>query len=256
MRRPRAALPSFAVPALAAVLALLVASVPSCAASPSTRVQPEPAPSLRSPQAIPGAVLIESGRPGPRVAVVGGIHGDETSGIALAEALPSRLSGRLTRGSVLVVAVANPLAASSRSGPSGLDLNRLFPAGDREDNPEAARARELFAILRGCDLVVDLHEEGLAWLESDRPTLVTNARSAAVALSALEGSDRPGNGLSNAGFAFTGGAPRGSLNHELGLVGTAAVTVEVPARLALHERLRLQSLAVTALIAAMGILAQ
>ncbi|MFZ4615523.1 MAG: hypothetical protein ACOYM2_04890 [Rectinemataceae bacterium] len=253
MRRPDAALLS------AAGLALAVAAFSACAGSPSTADAIARVPSARQASVIPGAVLIESGRPGPRVAIVGGIHGDEASGIAAAEAQVARLSGRLSRGAVLVVAVANPLAAASRSGPSGLDLNRLFPGGEGSPGPEAARAVELFLTLRAYDLVVDLHEEGPAWLESDRPTLVTNAQSAAIALSALEGMDGAaggaGVGLSEAGFAFTGGAPQGSLNYELGKVGTAALTVEVPARLPLPERLGLQSLAVSALLAALGLLA-
>ncbi len=255
MRRPDAAQLSRATVALALVLVFFTA----CAGLPAmgnsaARVSPKSAPAADLLPALADAVQIESGKPGPRVAIVGGIHWDESSGIAAAEALPAWLSGRLACGTVMVVAVANPLAAASRSGPSGLDLNRLFPGGEGSSSPEAVRARDLFAALRGYDLVLDLHEEGLAWLESDRPTLVTNAQSAAIALAALEGSDGEGKGLSEAGFAFTGGAPHGSLNHELGQVGTAAVTIEVPARLPLPERLELQTMAVTALLSALGLL--
>jgi predicted deacylase len=118
-------------------------------------------------------------------------------------------------------------------------MNRLFPGGD--DSPEAARAAALFATALGCDLVVDLHEEGLAWLEADRPTLVGSPAAAPLVLGMVEA-------LSEEGFAFTGGSPAGSLVAELGRLGRRAITVEVPARLGEAER---EALILAALAAAL-----
>src|SRR5262245_35067318 len=56
-------------------------------------------------------VLAAAGRsPGPRLTVVGGVHGDEADGIAAALALWRRLSTVEFAGRVMVIPVANPMA--------------------------------------------------------------------------------------------------------------------------------------------------
>src|ERR1700734_750779 len=70
-----------------------------------------------------------TGGTGPRVAVIGGIHGDEIEGVLAARLLLGMLSQSVVRGQITVVPVANPPAfrLSSRCGPDGLNLARVFP---------------------------------------------------------------------------------------------------------------------------------
>jgi len=199
--------------------------------------------------APPAWVLLDSGRPGPAVAVVGGLHGDEPSGAEAARALVGR--GAPARGSLAVLAEANPaaLAAGTRAAPGGSDMNRLF--GERrlgqDGGPEARRAAAILEAALGADLVLDLHEEGGAWGEADLPTLVLSPAAAGLALDLVEA-------LRDSGmpFAFAGGAPAGSLAGELGRLGRRALVVEVPARLSGQDRVRMQLAVVEAALRLLG----
>lgn len=104
-----------------------------------------------------------------RVAVVGGTHGDEMSGVTLA-GLWLRAPGELRRPSFCAVPVlANPAAAAARRRYVDRDLNRTFTsalldARARPDDPyEVTRARELNQLLgpkasgQAFDFALDLH---------------------------------------------------------------------------------------------------
>jgi len=195
-----------------------------------------------------GAVLVDSGKPGPLLLVVAGMHGDEPSGPLAARILASfgadaALPGQswsIGRGALLVLPEANPEACSAglresppKTGLPAEDLNRLFP-GHRRGGEGPARAAEIFAAALGADLSIDLHESGWAWTEADSPSLVLSPAAAPFALELLEALDGKG-----APFAFTGGAPYGSLVWALGAKGRAAIGVEAPARLSEAERIAL-----------------
>lgn len=105
--------------------------------------------------------------PGPRVAVVGCVHGDESVGERVLTRLEAALPEGLARGSVLTVR-ANPEAArvGLRHTPGGRDLNRLWDRRTLEElarrPPESLCAEERRALdlapgLMACDAVVDLH---------------------------------------------------------------------------------------------------
>lgn len=184
----------------------------------------------------------DSGRPGPRLLVVGGIHGDEPSGALTAKALAKDPVPK--RGALLLLPEANPeaLAAGERSqGAPAVDLNRTFPGTG------TSRPARIFALARSADLVLDLHEEGRAWTEADLPTLVLSPAASAFAMALLEALEARG-----IRFAFTGGAPAGSLVGELGNLGIKAMVVEVPARWSLKRRIRTHRLVVEAACAQLG----
>jgi len=195
------------------------------------------------PRLAAQAVLTrDSGRPGPRLLVVGGIHGDEPSGALAAKALAKGLVPK--RGTLLLLPEANPeaLAAGVRSqGSPAVDLNRTFPGTD------TSRPATIFALARSADLVLDLHEEGRAWTEADLPTLVLSPAASTFAMALLETLEARG-----IRFAFTGGAPAGSLVGELGNLGRMAMVVEVPARWSLQRRIRTHRLVVEAACAQLG----
>lgn len=172
--------------------------------------------------------------------MVAGQHGDEPSGAAAARTLAA--GPRPRRGRLTIIPDANPeaLALGQRTTEAG-DLNRSYPDG----NP---RASTLFAQALEADLVLDLHESGSAWQEADTPTLVLSPAAAAFALDLLQRLNRR-----RPAFAFTGGAPAGSLVGELGTAGHQALVVEVPARLPLRQRLALHRRVVEAALRQLGL---
>lgn len=104
------------------------------------------------------AMLSHSGIEGPRVLVLGGVHGNEPGGWLAAEAIAD---WTVTRGSLVVVPRANVLAtyAFARTLDGFGDLNRQYPGA--EDGPPMARmARAIVDLARevNADLAVDMHE--------------------------------------------------------------------------------------------------
>ena len=103
-----------------------------------------------------------TGGTGPRVAVIGGIHGDEIEGVLAARLLLGMLSQSVVRGQITVVPVANPPAfrLSSRCGPDGLNLARVFP-GTAEGSVTEQLARLLtMHVVTGSSLLIDMHSAG------------------------------------------------------------------------------------------------
>ena len=105
--------------------------------------------------------------PGPRVAVVGLMHGNEPVGGAVIERLEGILEQRLVSGSVLTVrANLRAAALNVRHLDDGVDMNRQWDSDNlarMKDIPdselcyEQRRARELAPLLMQCDVVLDLH---------------------------------------------------------------------------------------------------
>jgi hypothetical protein len=101
---------------------------------------------------------IERGSAGSaRVAIVGGIHGDEPAGERIVRRLADDLDeGGTGSGSVrLIVANERALAAGTRY--TDADLNRVFPGDPDSDEYERALAPRLAAELEGMDAVLALH---------------------------------------------------------------------------------------------------
>ncbi|MBL8838643.1 MAG: succinylglutamate desuccinylase/aspartoacylase family protein, partial [Alphaproteobacteria bacterium] len=105
---------------------------------------------------------LDSGRPGLRVVVFGGTHGDETEGVIAA----NRLAGAdlaLTSGVLEVVPIVHEAAYYNDTRISPLDdgnLARVFP-GDPGGTPTQVLAHALRTkVLAGADLLIDLHTSG------------------------------------------------------------------------------------------------
>jgi len=106
---------------------------------------------------------IAGARPGPVLALTGGIHGDEAEGpLVLSELIRSLDPGRLA-GTLLVAPLCNPDAAAARrrASPSdGKNLARVFP-GDPAGSPTEAMAAILTReVIAPADALIDLHSGG------------------------------------------------------------------------------------------------
>lgn len=140
---------------------------------------------IRIPLPMP-VTVVHGRRPGPRVFLTAGIHGDELNGIAIVREVcrladPDRLAGAL-----LCVPIVNVPAflARTRDLPDGTDLNRFFP-GHPNGRP-AARVAHLVVreIVSACDAGVDFHSAALGRAnlphvraDMDRPEVRAIARA-------------------------------------------------------------------------------
>lgn len=112
-----------------------------------------------------GAVMttVRGALPGPTLALLGGVHGDEDEGVLAVQRLVHELSRAPLTGTVRAVAPANVAAwaAASRSNPlDDGDLARCFP-GDPGGSPTSVLAAGITAdMIDGADLLVDLHSAG------------------------------------------------------------------------------------------------
>lgn len=104
---------------------------------------------------------IDSQRPGPRLLVTGGVHGDEWEPMAAIRRLVHLLPGRLIRGRVTLVPIVNEAAfeRGARTADDGLDLARTCP-GLIDGSVTQQSAFALSELIRDCDHYIDLHTGG------------------------------------------------------------------------------------------------
>ncbi|MBN2797701.1 MAG: succinylglutamate desuccinylase/aspartoacylase family protein [Deltaproteobacteria bacterium] len=105
--------------------------------------------------------------PGPRVAVIGWMHGNELVGGHTLDRLADRVEGRLLRGELLAVrANLAGHAAGRRHTPDGVDMNRLWDRTtltrlrampEAERCYEQGRVLEIAPLLADRDAILDLH---------------------------------------------------------------------------------------------------
>jgi predicted deacylase len=110
------------------------------------------------PGRIP-VIVLRGEAPGPTVFVMSAVHGDEINGVAIVRHLIAGLSGRLERGTLIAVPVANRFGfdANDRYLPDRRDLNRHFP-GDPRGNMALRIADHLFRkVVAISDCGIDLH---------------------------------------------------------------------------------------------------
>ena len=170
--------------------------------------------------------LVHIAGPGPRVLVVGCIHGNEPAGIAVVRSLERAHP----RADLWLVPVLNPdgLAAGTRQNAHGVDLNRNFPSlwqhfgrpgstyysGRRPfSEPESRAAR---------DLILRLHPRVSIWFHQHMDVVWAYGRSTAAGrryarLAGMRFLHRP----------WLAGSAANWQNHLRG--GRASLTVELPA---------------------------
>jgi len=105
-------------------------------------------------------IRFTTGRSGPRLLVVGAVHGNETCGPqAIARALAEIRSGRiaLNRGEVTFLPVANPQAFRQHTREGERNLNRDLRERPIPSDNEDRLGNLLCPILRAHDVLLDLH---------------------------------------------------------------------------------------------------
>lgn len=103
---------------------------------------------------------IASLNPGPRLVVLGGVHGDETCGTVGIERVLAELEAgalQLVRGQLTLVPVANPLARARLAREGERNLNRSFrPTALPADNEDRI-TNVLGPVLEAHQVLLDLH---------------------------------------------------------------------------------------------------
>ncbi|MGJ7511594.1 succinylglutamate desuccinylase [Variovorax sp. GT1P44] len=121
---------------------------------------PRPEPTASDTLRIHGFSALE---PGPRLIVLGGVHGDETCGtVGIERAVAELDSGalQLLRGQLTMVPVANPLARRLMRREGERNLNRSFQPTQAGANPADYEARItdlLCPLLERHEVLLDLH---------------------------------------------------------------------------------------------------
>lgn len=116
-----------------------------------------------APADVEGVWIGESREPGPVVAVIGGIHGDELTGIEVVRASREKLA--VDCGTVVLM-LGNLVAIKRGCRQTDTNLNRQFralTADEADADPltlayEIQRAQALMPILDRCDAALDLHD--------------------------------------------------------------------------------------------------
>lgn len=107
-----------------------------------------------------GSVVIKGKNKGPRVVILGSVHGDERVGMAVVRMLPTVIKPEYVHGTIELV-VGNPRAYEKNIRFVEFDLNRLFgsemPMGAEAGAYEVNRAAELKSCLKDADYLLDIH---------------------------------------------------------------------------------------------------
>ena len=112
---------------------------------------------------LPQVYTITSTKPGPTVAILGGVHGDEYEGVIAALWLAKFLQSNLVGGNVRISAPAHPAAwsATLRESPiDGKNLARVFPGSANGSATQIVADEITERVIRGADLLIDLHSAG------------------------------------------------------------------------------------------------
>lgn len=98
--------------------------------------------------------------PGPRLLVMGGVHGDETCGTVGIERVLAELDGgtlQLLCGQLTLLPVANPLARRRLQREGERNLNRLFKPSEAPADYEGRVTNVLCPLIERHDVLLDLH---------------------------------------------------------------------------------------------------
>ncbi len=109
------------------------------------------------------AVIVHGARPGCRLWVSAGIHGDEILGIHVIRRLLGKLDPATLAGTVVAVPFVNSfgLVQQTRYLPDGRDLNRTFPGSKHGSLTSRLAYAFMNEIVARCTHGIDLHTAGM-----------------------------------------------------------------------------------------------
>lgn len=188
---------------------------------------------------------------GPRVALVGGIHGDEVAGYLAAE---SFIDENNFIGTVLLIPRANFLATYLVQRYPGInnggvynevkysDLNRAMP-GDKNGSVTAQIAYELYQTIMDFnpDYVIDMHESLRSYADLNprlgNSIIYENGKSALVVMMLVEQYNKNYLNDGDLPFIYDNAPPQGSFNYHFGKIEDLyTFTIETNRQLALEKR--------------------
>ncbi len=104
-------------------------------------------------------VVVHGERPGPRLCLTAGTHGDELNGVEVVRRIAYKIEPTALSGTVIAVPIVNLLGFSrgSRYLPDRRDLNRFFPGNARGSSASRIAASFFEAVIDHCDALVDFH---------------------------------------------------------------------------------------------------
>lgn len=193
-----------------------------------------------------------SNKEGFRVAIVGGIHGDEIAGWTAAEKL---VSENPFFGEVLLIPRLNFLATELRqrypgAGNKGLynevqyhDINRVFP-GKEDGTITEQIAYEVVKVINefNPEYVIDLHESLRSYSDPNPrlgdEVIYSNSKSAGVALQIVERFNELYLEEGDVRFIFDNNPPSGSFNYHFGFTEQiVSLTFETNRQLPIAKRI-------------------
>jgi len=106
--------------------------------------------------------VFNSKKPGPRLLVQAGLHGDEINGIEIVRRMLAEKRFKIEKGAVIAVPILNIFGFIhfSRDVPDGKDVNRSFPGTKSGSMASRIAYHYTSEILRQIDFGVDLHTGG------------------------------------------------------------------------------------------------
>jgi predicted deacylase len=112
-------------------------------------------------------VVVKGSRPGPCIALIAGVHGDEVSGIDAVQRVLAQLDPATMAGTVLAVLgvsrpaleYTRPFWPTAQQGGLGIDMNRVWPGNEIGDNTAARHAGLLWhrLLITNVEAVLDYH---------------------------------------------------------------------------------------------------
>lgn len=97
------------------------------------------------------------GNKGPKIAIMGALHGNEPTGALIIQKLNKVLKKEQINGEIILV-IGNPKAYKAKKRFIDTDLNRIFHLNfEKPYNTEEKRALEIAPILKKVDYLLDIH---------------------------------------------------------------------------------------------------
>jgi len=115
--------------------------------------------------------MVRGDKEGPTLTLLGAQHGDEYSGVEIINRIIDKVNPKELSGNLLAVPVSNPLGFNTGNritppsiGYENLNMNRVWPGNPKGLLTERIVASMWEELVKDCDIVLDMHEGGKAFM--------------------------------------------------------------------------------------------